>query len=64
MKEYKPYIVTKIPRDSAEQWLKQINKFMKKLDRSDKKYRCTGPGCLHCVKEGKSGCPCGSKLSQ
>jgi hypothetical protein len=64
MKEYKPYVVTKIPRDSALEWLKQISKFMKKLDRSDKKYRCTGPGCAHCAKEGKSGCPCGSKLNQ
>ena len=62
MKNYKPYVVTQIPRESAEQWIKQIDKLMAKVKRSDKKFRCTGPGCTHCLKEGKTGCPCGSKI--
>ena len=62
MKAYKPYEIIQIPRESAKEWLKQINILMQKVKRSDQKYRCTGPGCKLCAKEGKSGCPCGSSL--
>lgn len=64
IKNYKPYAITKIPKESAKQWVKDIDKLIAKVRRSDAKYRCTGLGCKHCIAEGKTGCPCGSKVKK
>lgn len=60
MKSYKPYVIAKIAPEVAKKWIQQLDGLMKKIEKSDKKFRCTGPGCKLCAKEGKSGCPCGS----
>lgn len=62
LKTYQPIEIVQIPQTTIPEWLNHIDKLMQRVQLSDEKYRCTGPGCELCKKEGKSGCPCGSRL--
>jgi hypothetical protein len=60
MKAYKPLLIRTISKETAKQWLNQIDKLIEVVKANDERIKCTGLGCLHCKKEGKTGCPCGS----
>jgi hypothetical protein len=60
MKTYKPILTRTISKETAQQWIKQIDDLIKVVKKNDKRLRCTGPGCKHCLKIGKTGCYCGS----
>jgi hypothetical protein len=60
MKTYKPILVRTISKETAQQWLNQIDELIEVVKANDERIKCTGIGCLHCKKEGKTGCPCGS----
>ncbi|MCX5922997.1 MAG: hypothetical protein NTU89_00345 [Candidatus Dependentiae bacterium] len=60
MKTYQPILIRTISKQTAKQWLKQIDDLIKVVKKNDKRLRCTGPGCKHCLKIGKTGCYCGS----
>ncbi|MCX5923138.1 MAG: hypothetical protein NTU89_01080 [Candidatus Dependentiae bacterium] len=60
MKSYKPLLIRTISKETAQQWLKQIDELIEVVKANDERTKCTGLGCLHCAKEGKTGCPCGS----
>ena len=60
MKNYQPILTRTISKETAQQWIKQIDELIKVVKKNDKRLRCTGPGCKHCLKIGKTGCYCGS----
>jgi len=62
MKTYKPILIRTITKETAEQWLKQIDELIEAVKKNDERLRCTGIGCAHCAKIGKTGCHCGSLL--
>ena len=63
MKTYKPLLIRTISKETAQQWLKQIDELVEVVKKNDERLRCTGLGCANCAKAGKTGCPCGSLLT-
>ena len=63
MKTYKPLLIRTISKETAQQWLKQIDELIEVVKKNDERLSCTGLGCALCAKAGKTGCPCGSLLT-
>ena len=62
LKDFKPYVVRKISKETAKQWVKQLQDLLKVIEANDKRLTCTGPGCKLCKEEGselyKQYCSC------
>ena len=62
LKNFKPYVVRKISKETAKQWVKQLQDLLKVIEENDKRLSCTGPGCKLCKEEGselyKQYCSC------
>jgi hypothetical protein len=51
IKNYKPLAIIELDKYTAQEWLDQAKSLLKLVKSNDKKYFCTKPICLKCVKE-------------
>ncbi|MBI2353314.1 hypothetical protein HYV11_03695 [Candidatus Dependentiae bacterium] len=48
LKTYKPYMIKKISKETAQEWITQLDELIEKVTKNDERLTCTGPGCEMC----------------
>lgn len=52
LKQYKPYIIRKIEKETVQEWITQLEELVHKITLNDERLTCQGPECEKCkIKE-------------